>query len=443
VKPAAAIGTGALVQYSLLAVPIAFAGMPLYVYAPDYYATEFGVSLTYIGMLLLALRCFDAVQDPILGSLSDRYAARRPAIVIGAAVLLPLGFTGLFQPPTQQGLLAWFTLMILLATTAFSTLSINLNVPGGLWSRNTHEKTRIAGWREALGLVGLVVAVMLPSVLMQSMSKAAAFAWVSAVLAALTLIGTVAFLCWHRRYGAGLAAAEPRRRQPLHHAVRGVTPATWYFFAVYGVSMLASSIPAILVLFFIRDRLDAEAYTGVFLLLYFLCGALGMPLWRRLSRRWNKPRAWMAAMLLAVASFLWACFLQSGDLWQYAVICALSGLALGADLSLPPSMLADGIHQRRDEHNAALQFGLLAFVAKAALALASALVLPLLEFAGFRAGGPNSEGALLALSFAYAGISCLIKLCCVAMLWRAPLTPYGGNHDAQTHPPAGRSHHYA
>ncbi len=59
-------------RYSILAIPIAFAGFPLYVLAPDYYATTHGLSLSLLGFLLLGLRLFDAIQDPVIGALSDR-----------------------------------------------------------------------------------------------------------------------------------------------------------------------------------------------------------------------------------------------------------------------------------------------------------------------------------------------------------------------------------
>ena len=52
-------------QYSALAMPVAFAGFPLYVLAPDYYATTHGVSLSLLGLLLLGLRLFDAIQYPL------------------------------------------------------------------------------------------------------------------------------------------------------------------------------------------------------------------------------------------------------------------------------------------------------------------------------------------------------------------------------------------
>ena len=63
-----------LFYYSFSAIFTSFAGIPLYIYAPEYYNANYGVSLSYLGLSLLALRAIDAVQDPLIGLLSDKYS---------------------------------------------------------------------------------------------------------------------------------------------------------------------------------------------------------------------------------------------------------------------------------------------------------------------------------------------------------------------------------
>ena len=40
------LSISSLLHYGLLALPVAFAGFPIYVLAPDNYASQFGVSLS-------------------------------------------------------------------------------------------------------------------------------------------------------------------------------------------------------------------------------------------------------------------------------------------------------------------------------------------------------------------------------------------------------------
>lgn len=404
-----------LLIYGMQAMPLAFAGIPLYIHAPDFYATEFGLSLASLGLILLALRFLDAVQDPLIGYFSDRCAQHRPKIMFAGSVGLAVSFALLFKPLVDNYAM-WFALFVLLATTAFSALTINLNTLGGLWSRDKNQKTTIAGYRESFGLLGLMCAVTLPSVLQNNMPKEEAFFFVSFFLLFIIILTGLFFVRWqknHRHLNERNRANTRSWRQ-----IKKISGETKKFFLVYGVSMLGSSIPAILVLFFIRDRLALENYTGLFLLFYFLSGAAGIPMWNHLSRTIGKHKTWLMAMLLATVSFVWAYFLGAGDFWFYLIICAMSGAAFGAELVLPASILADYIHETNNEETAAMHFGVLAFLAKGALALSAAATFPYLEGVGFVAGQSNDENALQALSLSYAALPCLIKLSAIYLLWR-------------------------
>jgi Na+/melibiose symporter-like transporter len=187
--------------------------------------------------------------------------------------------------------------------------------------------------------------------------------------------------------------------------------------AVFVANGIASAIPATLVLFFVADVLDAERRQGLFLALYFVAGAAGMPLWVRLSARVGKVRAWLAAMALSVVAFVWAALLGPGDVAAFALICALSGLALGADLALPPSLLADVIGRRGRMEATGAYFGLWTLATKLNLALAAGLALPLLAWLGY---APGTRGAdpLAALAFVYAAVPCLLKAAAALALVR-------------------------
>ena len=153
---------------------------------------------------------------------------------------------------------------------------------------------------------------------------------------------------------------------------------------------IASAIPATLVLFFVADVLQAESRQGLFLALYFVAGGVGMPLWVRLSAAWGKTRAWMAGMVAAIVAFVWAFALGPGDTGAFAAICVLSGLALGADLALPPSLLADVIDRDGRARPTGAYFGLWTLATKLNLALAAGIALPLLALLGYAPGGTGA-----------------------------------------------------
>ena len=83
-------------SYGVLALPLSFAALPIYVHVPRFYAQVTGLDLALLGALLLVARLFDAFTDPWLGWLADRTA--RPRMI--ALALLPFagGFVALMHP---------------------------------------------------------------------------------------------------------------------------------------------------------------------------------------------------------------------------------------------------------------------------------------------------------------------------------------------------------
>ena len=430
-----------LIHYAFLAAPIAFAGFPLYILAPDVYATHHAVSLTTLGFVLLILRVFDAIQDPLIGRLSDRFPDKAFPVMLLSAIALVISIYALFNPANNYPVV-WFAISMAVAVTAYSVMSINLATLGALWTSNSKDQTRISGTREAFGLMGLLLAVILPAMLQKILPANMVYVVFSLIAGGLMLMALLTFRLWFLPNAATLKRTTSKQTDIIK-TLMTLPKKTRHIFLVYGLSTLASGIPAILVIFFVRDRLNAESYLGGFLLLYFLSGALAMPLWKSLSIRYGKHQAWLISMLLAVISFIWAFFLGTHDIIPYAIICVLSGIALGADLSMPPSILADDIHLTGARESTATLFSLLTLLAKAALALGTVTVFPLLDAAGFTPASHNLPGALLGLSAAYALIPCLIKLFAAALLYRIFIQPKGYSHDAYMENNSDRSSHHA
>lgn len=405
-------GAPARFAYGAFAFPLAMGALPLYVHLPKFYGETLGVGLAALGVLLLALRLADAIVDPWLGAWSDRGPTRKRLIALAAPVLAS-GMLALFVPPAlgQGAMLVWLGVSLALVYVAFSLATINHNAWGAELSADPVERTRITATREGIALAGVVAASLAPGLLGGDGGEAAglprfALAYVAVVAACLAITLS--------------APAAPRARVPGGPLFAGVAdalrdPAFRRLLAVFVANGIAAAIPATLVLFFIADVLRAEGSQGWLLAIYFVAGAAGLPMWTHLSARAGKPFAWGASMLVAVAAFLGAAVLGPGDAVAFAIVCAASGVALGADLALPPSILADVIGRRGTMRDAGAYFGVWTLATKLNLALAAGIALPLLAALGYVPGTQDAD-ATRALAVVYAAVPCVLKLCALAAL---------------------------
>jgi GPH family glycoside/pentoside/hexuronide:cation symporter len=390
-----------LFAYGGLGLPLAFAALPLYVHLAPFYSAY--LSLTLLGLLLLGLRFFDAVIDPLLGALFDRFPHPR-RLILAALPLLGLGWVGLFNPPAQ-GVLPWLIATLPLPTVGYSLASVVHNTWGARIHPAPHERTRLFAAREGFGLVGVVLAATLPLLLSPDLASGLkAMGWIFLALLA-------AFAGW--TMWAAPAMRSDGHGVPLRRFLHPFSNRAFArFIPGYLLNGVAAALPATLVIFFIDDVLQLKAWGGLFLGLYFVSGALGLPLWVALARRIGKLEAWLASMLLSVATFAGAFWLGSGDLVGFALVCVASGLALGADLALPPALVADFI-DHDDQPVPGAYYGLLGFFAKFTLALAAGIALPLLALLGYQPGSSQ----VWALSATYALLPCLLKIAAFGWFW--------------------------
>lgn len=401
-------------RYGLLGLPLAFVAMPLYVVLPAHYAQVLGVPLGLLGGLLLLTRLMDAFVDPLIGRWIDHLLSRPQRVLVWAwamAAALTIGFVALFFPPAsgQATLLGWCALSLLLTFSAYSFGSVLHLAWGSRLGGALTQRARLVAWREGFGVLGVVLANVV--------AVQAGLGWTALVLSLTLILGVGALVSGPRPAEAeGVAShvsaqrsnwALPWRGQPFRRLL-----------ALFLINGVASAMPATLVLFFIRDRLQAPMWTAVFLASYFLMAALSVPFWLRCMARLGAARTWCAGMVLSVMSFAGVTTLGAGDVLAYLLICLCSGWALGADLTAPATMLTAVLqHEGHARQAEGAYAGWWQWATKLNLALAAGLALPALQWLGY-APGETDAAALLSLTMVYGAVPCVFKLTSLALCWR-------------------------
>ena len=409
-------GVSSAIAYGLLGLPLAMAALPIYVQAPSYYTSQLGAALASVGWVLFLARFVDALQDPWLGLVIDRWQGKLTTWFVAAGVVLALAFFGLWLPPVSTAYLIWWlAAMLILAYVAHSMLNIAyLSWGARMTDAADPNATSIIGaaaWREAAGLIGVILASVIPSLILAAQPEKipARMGWYSLLFAVLLMLALIALLraapVWQRTQGVVQHWRSDCKVMLANRAFKAVL-------LPYFLNAVAVSVPATLVLFFINDRLQAASYSAGFLASYFIAAAIGLPCWVWCAKRIGVLASWRLGMGLAVVAFVSAGLMSAGAVLPFFIICIISGLALGADLALPPVLLANVI---ASDVSPAAYYGIWTLLAKLALAV-SGLTLPLLALVGYHPGHP----ATAALAWVYAGVPCLFKLMALVLLLKLP-----------------------
>lgn len=417
--------------YALPGLPLAALTLPVYVFVPAFYA-ELGVSLALIGTVLLGVRLLDAVSDPAIGLLSDRLrlpgGRRKPWMFVGLVPTM-LAVWMVFVPsetPSATYLFVWSAVL----SVGWTLMILPYNAWGAELADDYDGRTAITARREGMVVTGTLLATATPAVLAALGVIGTAAALEILALGLVILLPLTVALCLWR---VPSPRDKSRQRVALGAGLRaiGANRSFVRLVSAYLINGWANGLPATLFVLFVTHVLVAPEMVGPLLFLYFLSGVLAIPGWVWLSRRWSKHRVWVGSMTLACATFIWVPFLGAGDVLWFAVICVLSGFAVGADLVLPAAIQADVVDvdtAETGEQRTGLYFALWSLATKLSLALAAGVAFPLLAFVGFQADtvpgldSTNTNGSLFAVSMLYAGLPVILKLPALVLMWNFPLS---------------------
>ncbi len=425
---------GKKLAYAAPAFALAVVGIPVYVYVPKFYTDVVGVHITVLGVLILAVRLFDAVTDPAIGFLSDRtrtrFGRRRPYIA-GASILLAFAIYALFNPPAASPNFetAWFGVSIFSLFLFWTLAVVPYESLGPEISFDYNERTTLFGMRDGALIAGTLVAASSPALVTWAIGMPSGgegerekFFWISVLYAPLV----VAFCWWCVLSIRERALPEGGEKQGLWRGFRHVAQNRPFVILLvsYTVSAFGNNLPATLILYYVEYVLQSEL-ADLFLLIYFVTGVLFLPGWILVSKRLGKKWTWIASMGVNTGAFVGVFFLGPGDAWIYGILVFISGIGLGATLAIPSAMQADVIDydelltgERREGH----YIGLWSITKKLAAALGVGIALPILGRVGYTPNVEQSDAVLLTLRLLYALVPSVCNIVALIIALAYPIS---------------------
>ncbi len=427
--PAVRRSNAVLSAFAASCLPYAALGLPVYVTLPEFYASHVGVPLAAVSLIFLIVRLADIVVDPFLGMVIDRTSTKwgryRVWMAIGAPILMGsvamLFFVG--RGAGAAHLSVWLVIMYL----GYSISLLSQMSWASVLSPDYDQRSRIYGFWQVANIIGVLAVLLIPVG-----AQAMGYSYVEAVrmqggfivvLLPLALLITFAF------------TPEPKNVTPPPHGGLGATLALIARPVLRRLLlsdlMLGAARGLIGVLFFYffeQARGFEREQTSLLLLIYFVAGLVGAPIWAWLATRIGKHRALAVGSVYFAVSFAAATLLvPAGDF--PAAIAAMSGagLAFGAADLLLRAMMADASDAIRLDLGAdrtGLLFSILNATSKLGYAV-SVGAFAVLEWIGFNAapGAVNEPGVILGLQWLFIAAPVALLLASALVLRIYPLTP--------------------
>ncbi len=297
-----------------------------------FYVDILGLDVRAYGTVMAVYAVLDAVDNPILGHLSDRtrtrWGRRRPWLVIGA-VVLTAGLVGFFSAPdTLDGvaLVAWFAFFAILCEAADSMYAANYNALLPELFPEEHQRAGANSLRQAFQLLAFAIALAATPVLTTSVfgseDSPEGFR-ATAILYAVIALAALLFMALNVR-------EDPTRATEDHAGFltgAGVILRNPHFWLV-GIATACYLVPLAFVLagiqLYVKYSLGLPVAYSLWLIgSSIVIAAAGLPVWTALVRRRGAPFAWRIAFVFLAAGFVPFYFATS-------LATAMAGLAVVA-----------------------------------------------------------------------------------------------------------------
>ncbi|TGK33813.1 MFS transporter [Leptospira gomenensis] len=164
---------GVMAGYAAAEIGITAVEVLAQIYLLEFFVSAVGLKASLAGLALSLAVLWDAISDPLMGTISDRtktkFGKRRPYILVGG-FLLAMSIYWMFSPPqleTQTEKFFFLLGIYLLVNTAMTVLAVPHIALGGEMTFVPSERTRIFGWRFFFSNVGFILVLILPSVFSQ------------------------------------------------------------------------------------------------------------------------------------------------------------------------------------------------------------------------------------------------------------------------------------
>ena len=399
-----------------------------------------GVPPASAAAIFLIVKIWDAINDPIIGTLTDRtntrWGRRRPWLLFGAIPFALAYFLTWQVPDLSAGGKFWYYLVVsILLDTGFTAVNVPYTAMTPELSDDYDERTSLNAYRFSFSILGGTLAAFVHTIIVGSFTGGAVLqgytisAAIWAVLIVLSNMITFAFT--RESHFQGQQPEGPGFFAGMVLAFKN--HAFIYVTIIYLLSWLAIQFVQNNLFLYVKYWLEAEDQFQWLLLLLQFGSFFFVLVWARLSERLGKQRVYYLGTAFWLAAALLLYFVPRGNMSLLYIVAPLASVGVAVCYLIPWSMLPDVVDldeletgQRRE----GIFYGFFVFLQKLGISAGIAISNLILAGAGYikpeYAGAPvapnQPEAVLSALRIFVSLVPILILLLSYVAVRLYPIT---------------------
>ncbi|MFN2236536.1 MAG: MFS transporter [Anaerolineales bacterium] len=401
-----------------------------------YFLTDVaGLRPDLAGLAIGIPRIWDAVNDPLIGLLSDRIRSpwgRRRVLLLFGSVPLGLSFIFMWLVPNlgQIGLAFYYAIIFVLFDTAFTVVHVGYNALTPEMTPDYDERSSLNGYRMVFSITGTLGAIILATVLgWYIQDPQTLFAILGIVLGVFSTIPPLIVF----RITTELPAEYMPDSLPIKQALiqtLGNQPFRMVM-GLYLLSWTTASILAAVLVYYATYYLKVPDQANYFVLIAEGSAILFIPLWVWVSKRLDKRRAFLWGTLSWMVVLLGIFTLSPDQLILAYLLAALSGSGIATAYVIPWAMVPDVVEYdqlRSGQRREGSYYSFASFFQKLATGAAlwgMGMALAVTGYITPTSANPlpsQPQTALTAIRFFIGPIPVLLLLLALLFTWRYPIT---------------------
>lgn len=406
-----------------------------------FFTTVAGLNPALAGAVLLIGRVWDAVNDPLIGWLSDRTRSplgRRFPWMLGGMV--PMAICALLLwvvPPftTQGGIFGYYVVLSLFAFASFTAVQLPYTALAAELSDDYDERTTLIGTKAAFSIGGGIVALLMAQMVFAQVVEPRRQYFILGALSA-SLVIVMICLCvagTYRRYWqaqkAHASLHPPKGSPPLWADLQSVfrNRAFRQVLGLYLCSWMSVQVTAAMLPYFVGAWMGLPDTHFAQMALAVQGTAIAMLLvWNRIARWSGKRTALLMGAPLALVALFGLVTVQPGQVvWMYT-LGVVAGMGVATLYMVPFAMLPDVVdldELQTGRRREGLYFSSLVFLQKFGLAAALFISGQLLSLTGYSSqNAVQPDQALWAIRLLIGPLPALLLLGSLWFTYRYPIS---------------------